>query len=1278
MTTQSLCTSCCLKCRSVHPRPSPGPVEDTYALERLLKVGTVSIRLGNDTSADTFCDHVHASDGWHPYNGASRYLPLTNLSDVKLCEGLEFLANHCFVDATYRVTDDKVLIIRVYAVPYDLPGTKGALRNRKDGLMGPGRRHMRSLLQRLTGDWKGEGSIESDSVFPKAVDRRTLAEIYSELPSPQPVSVPGYGGISARLLDDGDDLDGLGLHSTLHRYQRRSVAALVQHESDTHSIENPVYLPLTTLDGRLFYFQPGTMEILLEKQMVSPCRGGILCEELGTGKTVMIIGLILATLKQVPKPEESLLDERSVMTPLSFRHFPSAECIRSRSDFDLGQEPIGNRVPSLVELMVDSSRTRPFHFIPKPATLAGAEKARRIEEIEEKFEALPIYEACRASTPFYFHFERNPTDDDRPGKRRRQTGRRPKRMYLSTATLVVVPANLLSQWDREILKHASHPLRVFILRSKTPLPTVHQLAADYDIILTTYTRFTTESQHTETSKLYSRSTCKCPEIPGTRVPDCKCQQEVSAFLQIRWKRLVIDEGHVSSSVSTVLTHFAKALSVERRWIVTGTPTTNLLGLGLGKRTMEESTIHQLEEPVPPDEGFPMDVDSHDTFMGAGNAAAAVEPSLQGQSTGYPMDEFDNPSAIIPASSAQPRIWNKYDREDLRKLGNMISNFIAMPQFASDSRMMTTHVTEPLLDPNGPRPGAISVLSQVMNTVMIRHRVEDVEAEIVLPPLTHESVLLELDPLLAISYNALQAVIAINAVDSERKDQDYLFHPANVEFLQLALRNMSQLMFWHVDENLFNIEALHASKQDHFDRALKRGASADDIKLLDDAFRHVAIAANHPLWRAVQEHEDVVYSVSSMPPSVFDAWTRIPTRYAPPAGPSHNGYLHADRLVKLYDMLLKKPLIKEEEMINHGQAIAKHDAEIRRVYLESQKKSNKTGRRSTQIQAENATSHSQVADIAAKKAASKETLKEMQEELDQSMALLENDSADDLDDNPSEGQPGATIPPPPGDSSKLSRLALSSCLAQVKIGSSASSKLNYIVNEVLKYSSTEKLLIFSDSDVTLAHIAEALTMIHVKFLRFTAQIPPQYREQLVLTFETSETYRVFLMELKHGARGLNLVSASRVIFCEPVWQADVESQAIKRVHRIGQTRPISVKTLAIKGSAEEVIVARRHALHNTLDKLPKLIEEVGMRDFVANPRFIETAPQLEYLPGFSFPLVDLSPLGTPSLKLKTKVRTPDSAHSNKRVRLGEPCLEDESTHSATAQTTPKKARTIRFA
>jgi hypothetical protein len=160
--------------------------------------------------------------------------------------------------------------------------------------------------------------------------------------------------------------------------------------------------------------------------------------------------------------------------------------------------------------------------------------------------------------------------------------------------------------------------------------------------------------------------------------------------------------------------------------VTGTPTTNLLGLGLGKRTMEESAgIQQFEEPSLPNDDSPMDVDSHDTFVGAGNPSS-IEPILHDTATDCPMDDCDTPGATTPTTPTsfeqlQPRIWNKYDREDLRKLGNMISNFIAMPLFASDPKMMTTHITEPLLDPSGPRPGAIPVLSQLMNTVMIRHR-----------------------------------------------------------------------------------------------------------------------------------------------------------------------------------------------------------------------------------------------------------------------------------------------------------------------------------------------------------------------------------------------------------------------------------------------------------------------------------------------------------------------------------------------------------------------------
>ena len=245
--------------------------------------------------------------------------------------------------------------------------------------------------------------------------------------------------------------------------------------------------------------------------------------------------------------------------------------------------------------------------------------------------------------------------------------------------------------------------------------------------------------------------CKCPVFENSLLPNCTCRiAGTSPFLQIRWKRLIIDEGHVSSSLSSNLVPFAKLLSVERRWIVTGTPTTNLLGLSLGSKVI---TDDELVAPSP---------DNMD-------ATAPHEVSTP------PASNRPSPtSSPSPASSPPPvsktRPWNKYDREDLNKLGNMITHFIAVPQFSADPKLVATHVVEPLLDPQGPRAGSVQVLNQLMETVMIRHRIEDVEQDVVLPPVKQEAILLDLDPFVIKSFNALQAGLILNAVDSERKDQ----------------------------------------------------------------------------------------------------------------------------------------------------------------------------------------------------------------------------------------------------------------------------------------------------------------------------------------------------------------------------------------------------------------------------------------------------------------------------------------------------------------------------
>lgn len=239
--------------------------------------------------------------------------------------------------------------------------------------------------------------------------------------------------------------------------------------------------------------------------------------------------------------------------------------------------------------------------------------------------------------------------------------------------------------------------------------------------------------------------------PEARIPLCDCTGDstVSPLLQIRWKRLVIDEGHVSGTIQNNLHQMAQLLSVERKWVVTGTPTTHLLGLSFGSGVAEDNGISE--------------DDSEGLVSGSSSPGAS------------------------PLSS-NVRKWTKTDSQDLNKLATMMTHFIGVPLFQGDTKMFQKYVSSALMQRSGPAPGAISVLSQVMQMVMIRHRcvrlpfewhsrlmrqpfsIEDVEKDVVLPPIRQEVVLLDLDIYALRSYNALQANIAINAIDSERKDE----------------------------------------------------------------------------------------------------------------------------------------------------------------------------------------------------------------------------------------------------------------------------------------------------------------------------------------------------------------------------------------------------------------------------------------------------------------------------------------------------------------------------
>lgn len=191
----------------------------------------------------------------------------------------------------------------------------------------------------------------------------------------------------------------------------------------------------------------------------------------------MMLSLIVATRKQISSPEPSIVHDRPVMTPLAFRHFPGSEFASARKRMFAGrnQNTEERRVPSLVELLLHCARTNPYCDIDQ----AHSNRYHRNLEKEEEVNTLPLGKMLGENVPFYHHYLGEPSNRERA--QRNKLDQRPKVIYLTSATLVVVPPNLISQWDREITKHCELSLRVLILRTKTVTPTARKLATNYDV-----------------------------------------------------------------------------------------------------------------------------------------------------------------------------------------------------------------------------------------------------------------------------------------------------------------------------------------------------------------------------------------------------------------------------------------------------------------------------------------------------------------------------------------------------------------------------------------------------------------------------------------------------------------------------------------------------------------------------------------------------------------------------------------------------------------------------
>lgn len=150
----------------------------------------------------------------------------------------------------------------------------------------------------------------------------------------------------------------------------------------------------------------------------------------------------------------------------------------------------------------------------------------------------------------------------------------------------------------------------------------------------------------------------------------------------------------------------------------------------------------------------------------------------------------------------------------------------------------------------------------------------------------------------------------------------------------------------------------------------------------------------------------------------------------------------------------------------------------------------------------------------------------------------------------------------------------------------SSKLDFLCDDIEAHSEMEQLLVFCEWRSEMAVLQRMLAARGITpTLSIWGGMEPFERADAISYFTSpGSPVRVMLLQVRCGACGLNLQSASRVYFTRPHWNPAVERQAIGRAHRRGQSKAVTVVRLIAQGTVDEECIRRQGSKLRTITKL----------------------------------------------------------------------------------------------
>lgn len=133
------------------------------------------------------------------------------------------------------------------------------------------------------------------------------------------------------------------------------------------------------------------------------------------------------------------------------------------------------------------------------------------------------------------------------------------------------------------------------------------------------------------------------------------------------------------------------------------------------------------------------------------------------------------------------------------------------------------------------------------------------------------------------------------------------------------------------------------------------------------------------------------------------------------------------------------------------------------------------------------------------------------------------------------------------------------------------KIDLLLDHIREKTGNHKILVFSQFTQMLGLIQDVLQKEGINHAYLDGKCNNKLRQAAVDTFQTDPDCRVFLISLKAGGTGLNLMAADYVYIVDPWWNPAVENQAIDRCYRIGQDKKVIAYRMICKDTVEEKIM-----------------------------------------------------------------------------------------------------------